>query len=203
MQGYEKRVYFCPDCGEFEANTESYSQCKCGKNDIKVMYDSGYQYNKHVIDRKHFEILVYENRTYQSDFKVIEKYTYPFFKMNEFQQKVYDKIKTFEIIGKYETFETLQDDSKQLGYFDFNLSGQTYKEMYVVTNEISFSYRLTSMQECDSEKLTKSLLNFYKMIRYVEKGRINLNTTKNREMLKDMFDYETRQVEAYNYTFYV
>lgn len=203
MQGYEKRLYFCQDCGEFEANTESYSQCKCGKNDIKVMYDSGYQYNKHFIDRKHFEITVYENKTYQSDFKVIEKYAFNFYKMTPFQQKVYEKIKTLKIVQQYETFETLQDDSKQLGYFDFNISGQTYKAMYTEATEITISYRLTSMNENDSEKLTKSLLNFYKIVRYAEKGRINLDTIKNREMLKNMFDYEKKQVEAYNYTFYV
>lgn len=42
IDGYEKRIYKCTQCGEFEVDSLKYSECQCGKNKMKLSYSYGY-----------------------------------------------------------------------------------------------------------------------------------------------------------------
>lgn len=215
MKGYEKRIYKCLYCGEFEVDTLKYTKCTCGANELQVDYDSTLYYKNGSV-RLERNIYPSNNSKYFRDYKIIEKYAYPFYKMTKPQQKLYDRIIAFDNdkdlhnnFHYYEDFETMQDGKKQLSYFSISISGCNYSldknSNWLLgqgeINEINLCYSLNN--KTNKKELTKSMLRFYKILYLIKNNKLDINTIKSRDELKKLTcEYQKTQKEIYDYEFY-
>lgn len=212
MSGYEKRIYKCRVCGEFEVDTTKFSKCSCGANEIQVSYDSTFSYKNGIYN---IERNIYpNNNSYFRDYKTIEKYAYPFYSMTKPQQKLYNKIKSFEKddifknrLYYYENFKTMQDGTKQLKTFNISLEGYNYKIIKGVQygdreiNTITLYRNLN--KNTNKSELTKQMLRFYKILYLIKTNELDIDSIKSRDLLKKLTEgYDKTQKEIYDYEFY-
>lgn len=209
IDGYEKRIYKCTQCGEFEVDSLKYSECQCGKNKMKLSYSYGYSYDRTDIVKGWYQK---ENKIYYNDYKVIEKYAFPFYKMTNLQEKLYNRIKKLGSrkvceIHISEDYETLQDSSKQLSRINASITGinMHYENGFQYgdneRNEVSMAIYFD--RRTNEKEVTKSLARFYLILYMIKGGKINLNSIKCRDVLKSVaYDVSRTQKEIYDYEFY-
>lgn len=209
IKGYERRIYKCTECGEFEVDSLKYSECQCGRNKMKLSYSYGYSYDRTDIVKDWYKK---ENKIHYNDYKVVEKYALPFYKMTNLQERLYNRIKklgsnTVCEICSYEDYETLQDGTKQLSTISASIYGIN---MYYANgvhygdkehNEVKLTIYFSSNTK--EKEVTKSLARFYLILYMIKSGKINLNSIKCRDVLKSVaYDVSRTQKEIYDYEFY-
>lgn len=200
MNGYEKREYECINCGTFEVDTKQFSKCKCGANEFRVIYDFSLEYKTGLYNIKK-KIYPGNNNTYFRDYKIIEKYAFPFYKMTKPQEKLYNKIKSFEkeiALHVYEDFETLEDGTKQISTINITIEGFDKNIQCNKVNFITYFDKYTN-----KKKLTKSMLKFYKILSMIKNEELDLNSITSRNKLQELDLHCTKtQKEIYDYDFY-
>lgn len=203
LSGYEKKIYMCEECGEFEISTEGYHKCKCGKyQGLQLQFERGVS--------KHWK---YPNYPFPSrSNKVVEKKVNDFAFLSEQEKEVLNRIenklenidKVSEIIGIIITYTTKMPDGRD-EITDFTISLEQMKHSPhspTRTNELYMSRDLTKKFNSDRENVLADLINMEEIIDDILENGLDL--FEKEEELKEEHEWQNDydEIIVNNFIFY-
>jgi hypothetical protein len=204
LSGYEKRLYHCSECGDFEVATDKYYDCDCGKYQglqqrfecgLSKHYDKGafsfpepvYQYIEKIVDD--FDFLTEVEHTQIALMKA------DFEKFNDMSN--IDMDVTF-----FASEITMPDGRKEIYSFHFEIEQRMYRQYEPTrTNQVYLGRQLTEKYNNKREDLVDDLKAFHSTMTQMMTGELDL--FKDAKELQEKYDhdndYETIKVDKYIY----
>jgi len=184
----------CKECDDiFEATSDDFSKCKCGKCCVKPsMYSTTYKNDNG--KGCNFE------RLHDKIYRFKEEYT----ELSPEFYELWDKIKEVKENREFQSptmfIYDRQDKSEDGDVFTSSLTAEIYTtNRYHESTSLKFSVDLT--QKHDSNEVFERLKKFYGILQNIINNELELN---DRVAMKEVVDdWHKRQIEAYDYDFYV
>lgn len=192
----------CTECDHvFTATSEDYTSCKCGKCCIKPEYWSTSYKNDD--GRGHY----FKRLPNEWDNNIINDITYYY--ADDFYIMTGDILNLFTEVKElckeldfhiYESFKNGEDGSEFLSYISYTKS-EGISKYSNETNEIKLTIDFEGKNR-NEEKFKNRLLLFRDFLTNMKNNNINISDRK--QMLSDKLDlqWERKQLEEYDYTFY-
>lgn len=203
LSGYEKRMYICDVCGEFEVSTEGYHKCECGKyQGLQLEFERGMS--------KHWD---YPNHPFPPHSRnVIEKRVDDFAFLTQEEKEVLDRIeskssevrKVSDIRGSVRTDKTIMPDGRT-EITDFTISLEQYKMFKYApsrTNEIYMSRDLTKKFNGLRDEVLADLLNIESIIDDILDNGLDLFEKEEELKEKHAWDNNYDEIIVDNFVFY-
>lgn len=192
----------CIKCGDiFTATSEEYTSCKCGKCCVQPSEISTSYQNDN--DRGHY----FKRLSNEWDKNIINDITYyyesDFYIMKGDVLDLFNEVKSlckeldFHI---YESFKKDEEGNEYLDYISYTKSEDISKYSNAC-NAVEFTKRFEKGYN-DEEKFKNRLLKFKEILIGMKNNNIDLSNRK--QMLSEELDlnWERKQLEEYDYTFY-